>query len=90
MPGLRPDYPWHARCLPASHAARTRGPPVSHLWPTRGPNGPTRGPGVAQAWPRRRTGLVWAPPRRDVLTGGKDRARKSIYLKLILIKLVSL
>ena len=55
MPGLCADYAWHARCLPASHAAHR----------------PTRGPPMAQAWPRRRTGLVWAPPRRDVLTGGK-------------------
>ena len=41
-----------------------RGPPVAHPWPT-------YGPGVVQAWPRRRTGLGWAPARRDVLMGGK-------------------
>ena len=60
MPGLRADYAWHARCLPASHAAHTRWAAVAHPWPP-----------MAQAWPRRRTGLVWAPPRRNVLTGGK-------------------
>ena len=89
MPGLRADYPWHARCLPAAHAAHRRGAGVAHPHPTKqdcssgcahAPSGkrvgggqawPTRGPPMAYLWPRRRTGLGWAPPRRDVLTGGK-------------------
>ena len=38
MPGLRADYGWHARCLPASHAAHTRRAGVAHPWPTHGPD----------------------------------------------------
>ena len=35
MPGLRADYPWHARCLPGAHAAHTRRAVVAHPHPTK-------------------------------------------------------
>jgi len=55
-----------------SNAKRAGG---AHPWPTRGlpvahpPR--TRGPPVDHTWHRRQTCLGWAPPKRDVLVGGK-------------------
>ena len=61
MPGLRADYPWHARCLPAAYAAHRRRAGVAHPCPTKqdccsgcahAPSGKQVGGGQAECMPR--------------------------------------
>ena len=75
---LPPSYATRRRGPPASHEeglfqwlracaelqARWMRAGLAHPWFIRDPP-------MAQAWPRQRTGLGWAPPRRDFLMGGK-------------------
>ena len=57
MPGLRADYAWHARCLPAFHAKHRRRAGLAHPHPMKqdcssGCAWAMGGPPMAQAWPR--------------------------------------
>ena len=76
MPGLRADYAWHARCLPASHATHRRRAGVAHphtrkqdcssgcAWAMGGLR-----VGHGQAWPTRGPPVVHPWPRRGPVLG---------------------
>ena len=56
MPGLRANYAWHARCLPASHAAHRLRAGMAHPHPMKqdwssGCAWAMGGSPIAQAWP---------------------------------------
>ena len=62
MPGLRTDYAWQARCLPASHAVHRRLTGVAHLHPMK----QDWSCGCAWALGGPRVGHGWATPARGL------------------------
>ena len=71
MPGLCADYAWHARCLPASHAAHRPRAGVAHPWPTHGPC-------VAQAAHRHSLG-----PSQTKSSDGRENLRGKYGRKIV-------